>query len=118
MSSRVIFFEIISEVSGSGSPIDAEHFLRFFASHPIKAHVPRLASLALHVIITYTMGSGVVRLDERLPLRMAHLNQRVTCWYGFSRVKKDSPHLCLYSARHHGLNSICRVEYRSVVGQD
>ena len=70
----MVFCEIIGEVSGSWSPIYAEHLLRFFTSHPIKAHVPRLASLALHVIVTYTMRSGVVSLDGRLPLRMAHLN--------------------------------------------
>ena len=52
----MMFREIISEVSGSGSPKDTEHFLRFFASHPIKAHVPRLASLALHVIIAKAMS--------------------------------------------------------------
>ena len=70
----MMFCEIISEVSGSGSPKDTEYFVRFFASHPIEAHVPRLASLALHIIITYTIGSGVVRLDGRLPLRMTHLS--------------------------------------------
>ena len=69
-----MFGEIVSEVSGSGSPKDTEIVLRFFASHPIEAHVPRLASLALHVIITYTMRSGVVRLGGYLALRMAHMN--------------------------------------------
>ena len=55
----MVFREIIGEVSGSWLAVYAEHFLRFFTSHPIKAHVPRLASLALHVIVTHTMRSGV-----------------------------------------------------------
>ena len=70
----MVFREMIGEFSGSWSPVYAEHFLRFFTSHPIKAHVPRLASLALHVIVAYTMRSGVVSLDICLSLRMAHLN--------------------------------------------
>ena len=69
-----MFCEITGAVSGSWLPVYAEHFLRFFTSHPIKAHVPRLASLTVHVIVTYTMRSGVVSLDGRLSLRMAHLN--------------------------------------------
>ena len=69
----MVFGEIIGEVSGSWSPVYAEHFLRFFTSHPIKAHVPRLSSLALHVVVTYTMRSGVVSLDGRLSLRTAYL---------------------------------------------
>ena len=69
-----MFREIIGEVSSSWSPVYAEHFLRFFTSYPVKAHVPRLASLALHVIVTYIMHSGVVSLDGRLPLWMSHLN--------------------------------------------
>ena len=51
-----MFGEIIGEVSCSGSPKNVEHFLRFVASHPIEAHVPRLASLALHVIIANAMS--------------------------------------------------------------
>ena len=74
MSCWVVFREIIGEVSSSWSPVYAEHLLIFFTSHPIEAHVPRLASLALHVIVTYTSRSGVVSLDGRLPSRMARLN--------------------------------------------
>ena len=70
----MVFREIIGEVSGSWSPVYAEHFLRFFTSHPTKAHVPRIASIALHVIVTYTMRSGVVSLGGRLSFWMAHLN--------------------------------------------
>ena len=99
-----MFREIIGEVSSSWSPVYVEHFLRFFTSHPIKAYVPRLASLALHGIVTNTMRSGVVSLDGRLPMRMGHLNLCIAGWDGFSRVEKDSPHLCLRCTRHNGLN--------------
>ena len=70
----MVFREIIGEVSSSWAPVYSEHFLRFFTSHTIKAHAPRLAFLALHIIVTYTMRSEVASLDGRLPLRMAHLN--------------------------------------------
>ena len=70
----MVFREIIGKVSGSWAPVYAKHFLRFLASHPEEAHVPRLASLALHVLVIDTVRCGVIRLDGCLPLQMAHLN--------------------------------------------
>ena len=51
----MVFREIIGEVSGSWAPIYATHLLGFLASHAEEAHVPRLASLALHVLVTDTV---------------------------------------------------------------
>ena len=93
-----MFCEIISEVSGSGLPKDTEDFSSFFASHPIEAHVPRLTSFALHVLVADTVRCGVVCLDGCLPLRMANLDQSVRCEDGFSRVEKDSSHFSLGGA--------------------
>ena len=71
---HALLLDEMQRISDNVPPVYAEHLLRFFTSHPIKVHVPRLASFALHGIVTYTMRSGVVRLDGCLPLRMAHLN--------------------------------------------
>ena len=65
---------VVCQVSSSWAPVHAEHILGFLASHPEEAHVPRLASLALHVFVTYTVRSGVIGSDGCLALRMAHLN--------------------------------------------
>ena len=43
---------VVRQVSSSWAPVHAEHLLGFLASHPKEAHVPRLASLALHVFVT------------------------------------------------------------------
>ena len=48
-----MFCELVGQVGGPGTPVDTEMFLRFFAPHPKEAHVPRLASFALHVLVAY-----------------------------------------------------------------
>ena len=85
--------EVVGQVGGAGAPVDAEHLLRFLASHPKEAHVPRLASFALHVLVADAVRCGVVCLERCLSLRMAHLNQSVTFGDGFSRVEKYRSHL-------------------------
>ena len=59
----MVFREVIGEVGGSWALVYAKHLLGFLASYPEEAHVPRLASLAQHVFVTYTVRGGVVRLD-------------------------------------------------------
>ena len=83
--------EVVSQVGSAGAPIDTEHLLRFLASYPKEAHVPRLASFALHVVVADAVRCGVVYLDGCLSLRMAHLDQSVTCGDSFSCVKKIDP---------------------------
>ena len=51
-----------------------EHLLGFSASHSEKVNVPRLDSLALHVVVDNTVGYGVVSLDGCLAQRVAHLD--------------------------------------------
>ena len=74
-----MFCEIIGEVSSSWSPVYTEHFLRFFTSHPIKAHVSRLASLALHVVVEHTVGYGIIGLKGYLALGVTHLDEGIPC---------------------------------------
>ena len=103
VSSWVVLGEVVCQVSSSWAPGHAQHLLRFLASHPKEAHVPRVVSVALHVIVTYTMHSGGVRLDGCLALRMAHLNSGITGWDGFSHIEKYSPLLSLCCTRHNRL---------------
>ena len=95
-----MFREVVGQVGGTGAPVNTEHLLRFLASHPKEAHVPRLSSFALYVLVADAVRCGVVCLDGCLSLRMAQLNQSVTCGDGFSRVEKDGSHLSFGGARH------------------
>ena len=70
----MVLGEVVCQVSSSWAPVHAEHLLGLLASHPKEAHVPKLASPALHVFVTYTVRSVVVGLDGYLALRMADLN--------------------------------------------
>ena len=65
---------VVAKVSCTWAPVHAEHLLGFSTSETEKAHVPRLASLALHVIVANTVRCGVVSLDVCLALRVAHLD--------------------------------------------
>ena len=82
----MVFREVVGQVGGTGTPVDTEHLLRFLASYPKEAHVPILASFALHVLVADTVHCRVVCLDGCLSLRMAHLDQSVPCRYGFSCI--------------------------------
>ena len=48
--------------------------LRFLASHSDAAHIPRLASRALHIVVADTIRCGVAHFDRCLTLQMAHFN--------------------------------------------
>ena len=78
--------EVVGQVGSTGAPVNTENLLRFLASHPKEAHVPRLASFALHVAVADTVCCRVVCLDGCLSLRMTHIDQSVLCGDGFSRV--------------------------------
>ena len=78
--------EVVGQVGCTGAPVDTKHLLRFLASHPQEAHVPRLASFAFHFVVPYTVRCGFIRLDWCLPLRMAYLDQCVACGDGFSCI--------------------------------
>ena len=82
----MVFRELVGQVGSTGTPVDTEHLLRFLASHPKEAHVPRLASFALHVLVAYTFRCRVVRLDGCLILWVTHLNKSITCGDGFSCI--------------------------------
>ena len=70
----MVLGQVVGQVGGTWAPVHAEHLLQFLTSHPEEAHVPILASLALHVFVTYTVLIGVVGLDGCLTLMMAHLD--------------------------------------------
>ena len=74
MSSWVVLGLVVRQVSSSWVPVQAEHLQGFFTSGPEEAHVPRLASLALHVFVAHTVGCGVVGLDGCFSLKVAHLD--------------------------------------------
>ena len=105
----MIFCEVVGQVGGTGTPVDTEHLLRFLASHPKEAHVPRLASFAQHILVADTVRCGVVCLDGCLSLRMTRLDQSVSCEDGFSCVKEDCSHFSFGGACHDCLDQVSSV---------
>ena len=55
--------EVVGQVGGTGALVDTEHLLRFLASYPKEAYVPRLAFFALHVLVADTVRCRVVYLS-------------------------------------------------------
>ena len=102
--------EVVDQVGDTGASLDTEHLLRFPASHPKEAYVPRLASFALHIVVADAVRCGVVCLDRCLSLRVAHLDQSVACGDGFSCVKKDCSHFSFSGARYDYLHQVSSVQ--------
>ncbi len=75
MRGRMMLGMVIGQVRGPGTPIDDEVFLPGSAFHPIEAHVDGFGALLFHGVVGKTNGSGVVYLDGRGRLWMAHFGK-------------------------------------------
>ena len=75
MRGKMMLGMVICQVGGPGTPIYDELFLPGSALHPIEAHVDCFGALLLHRVVGETNGGGVVHLDGRGRLWMAHFGE-------------------------------------------
>ncbi len=78
-----MFCDIVCYIGSRGAPVWAKMLLVCTATEPMEVHVHGLGLFGLDGIVDNAKGCGVVGLDWREWLGMAHFDEEMTQWDEF-----------------------------------
>jgi hypothetical protein len=97
---RVMLGEVVTEVFTAGFPVDEEMVLTDAVADPIEVHIHGAGSALADGRIDYAIGSGIVGLDGRRWLGVAHLIESGTENFGCLAVDVECPNFGLSGQCH------------------
>jgi hypothetical protein len=97
---RVMLGEEVTEVFTAGFPVDEEMVLTDAVADPIEAHFHGAGSALADGRIDDAIGSGIVGLDGRRWLGVAHFNESGTGNFGCLAVDVECPNFGLSGQGH------------------